>query len=86
MSDEKQFSSVIEGNEQEEKLHDEVAAVYSAASEMLLKMDVPFIILAPVSRGGLAVLSNMNPDYIQLTLARGFLNSQDTPASRRETS
>jgi hypothetical protein len=76
-------------DEQKEKLtamQEEVRRGTEAAVQLLIKAEIPFVLLQPIiGTTGIAVISNLNFDYQQLTIMRSLLNMNIVPDSTRKT-
>jgi len=88
MADTLQFPEGVT-DEQKEKLtvlQDEVRRGTDAAVQLLIKAEIPFVLLQPIiGTTGIAVISNLNFDYQQLTIMRSLLNMNIAPDSTRKT-
>ena len=65
-------------------LQEEIRRGTEAAVELLIKAEIPFVILQPIiGTMGVAVISNLNTDYQQLTILRSLLSMTSSPDSTR---
>lgn len=82
MSDVREFPPQEKVVEPEQMTSEQLMKIYQSAVAVLTKMQVPFVLLAPMSAAGsTGIISNMNQDYITLTIARAFLNQGVIPQS-----
>jgi hypothetical protein len=88
MSDTIQFPENATEQQKEDwtKMQEELRRTTDAAVQLLLKAEIPFVLLRPLlGTTGIAVISNLNFDYQQLTIFRAMMTST-TPANATRSS
>jgi hypothetical protein len=61
--------------EDKQPTHEELVQLYDAATSTLVKLQVPFVLLAPTGQAmGVMVSSNMAPEFRALMIMNAFLN------------
>lgn len=71
-------------SEKPQPSHDELIALYEAVTNQLVKLQVPFVLLAPTGVSmGVMVSSNMAEEYRALMVMNAFLSLNREPQSSK---